>query len=120
MGYSESLMSRRDDGSGRDDGQSTGVRFPTIISVTCGLLAALLLVTATLPALAERGRIRHLEEARRQMLELVGQQNQQRRRSAVALERDPQALLVEIDRLGLIPDELLARQPAAPASVPDR
>ena len=88
--------------------------FPLLIILFCGLVGLMLFFSSTVPAVAERGELRHLEHSRRALLELLGQQNRAFAHTERALEFDPQTVLVEIDKLGLVPEELLARFPDDP------
>ncbi len=86
-------------------------KFPLAVFVLCGGAGLALLLTGTVPALAEQSRLRQLESRRQEMLELLQRRADELRRTEVSLDQDPQTLLLEIDKLGLTPDELLAEQP---------
>ena len=88
-----------------------GRRFPLAVAVLCGGAALALFVSGTVPAIAERGQLRDLEAGRRALLELLQRESADLAATERALARDPQAVLVELDRLGYTPGDLL--DPAA-------
>jgi len=70
-------------------------------------LSLLLFLTGTVPALREARDLERTEQQNIQDLtDLLGQTRDLRQRQQ-ALDWDPQTVLMEIDRLGLVPDELL-------------
>jgi hypothetical protein len=76
----------------------------TLLSLGLGLL---LFVTTTAPAWGEGRQLRDLLSERHKLRGLLDQHNTDLQRRTQALDWDLQALLVEIDRQGLTPDELL-------------
>jgi hypothetical protein len=89
-----------------------GHRLPILVAAACTALAALLFATSTVPALREGEDLRRMERrTRAELLDLLTRTRELRERR-LALDWDPQTLLVEIDRLGLLPEELLAEQAA--------
>jgi hypothetical protein len=88
-------------------GGSRGSRFPLVVAFVCTGLAAALFVTGTIPALREADDLRRTEQVNRaELLRLLRDSRELRQRQR-ALAWDPQALLVELDRLGYTPDDLL-------------
>lgn len=87
-------------------GDSRGSRFPLVVALVCTVLAAMLFVTGTVPALREADDLRRTERRNRtELLQLLRQSHELRQRQE-ALQWDPQTLLVELDRLGIVPDEI--------------
>ncbi len=76
------------------------------VSAVCALAATALFVTTTLPAIGENRELRRLEEDHQRLAERLAREHQDLRDRTWALDRDPQALLMEIDRAGLVPAEL--------------
>lgn len=75
-------------------------------------LCVLLFLTGTVPALREASDLRGTEQHNRQQLSDLLERGHDLRQRQQALEWDPQTVLVEIDRLGLLPGELLEDSPA--------
>ncbi len=92
---------------------SPPMRFPLLLSAFCALLAAVVFFTAMVPAAAEERQLGDIERQRERLLEQLAGRNAALRDTELGLRYDPQTLLVEIDRLGMTPDELLARYPEA-------
>jgi hypothetical protein len=88
-------------------GESRGGRFPLLVALVCTVLAVALFLTGTVPALREADDLRRTEQSNRTELLQLLRQSQELRQRQRALEWDPQTLLVELDRLGLTPDEIL-------------
>jgi hypothetical protein len=81
--------------------------FPAWITLLSTLVAMLLFLTMTVPAVREQRELRRIESEKarlRAQYEDTLRTDRERRR---ALHWDPQTVLLEIDRLGLTPQELL-------------
>ena len=86
---------------------SRGGRFPLVVALVCTVLASVLFLTGTVPALREADDLRRTEQSNRaELLQLLRQSRELRQRQR-ALDWDPQTLLVELDRRGLHPDDML-------------
>ena len=83
-------------------------RFPWIISLASLCAGLYLFLSSTVPALRERMELRRSENSYRQAVELVGSQTLQQRRRLQRLPRDPEVILVEFDRLGMLPEQAIA------------
>jgi hypothetical protein len=82
-------------------------RFPALVAVGSLALALLLFLQSTVPALKERQELLRLEADRREQgRELVKEATAFALRRT-ALSRDIQTVLVELDRQGIYPQELL-------------
>ncbi|MEM7204271.1 MAG: hypothetical protein AAF628_28690 [Planctomycetota bacterium] len=82
-------------------------RFPLAVTVLCGGAALALFFFSTVPAVTERDRLRGLEASRQDLLDILQQESATQGATAAALEVDPQAVLVELDKLQLTPGDLL-------------
>jgi hypothetical protein len=101
-------------GGDRERGASRLPGRLTLLSLGLGLL---LFMTTTAPVWNEGRRLRDVLAERQKLRDLLDERNTELQCRTEALEWDLQALLVEIDRQGMTPDELLddrEQHPAAP------
>ena len=89
---------------------ATPRRFPILVCTICGIAALALFFASTVPAIAQQSQLDQLEADRLEMLQSLIEQNGQWTNTMASLQHDPQTVLVEIDKLGLTPEELLDQQ----------
>ena len=94
-----------------DHESGPGSRFPMLVAGICLGLAALLYFTGLLPAMRERDELDRADRSRQTLLRDLATRAHDLRERQDALDRDPQSVLVEIDALGMTPDELLDAYP---------
>ena len=83
-----------------------GELFPWFVTVASLILALLVFFRSTVPALTERDALERAEEKlRRDLSDLRGRATLERRRRH-SLARDPEALMLEYDRLRRLPPDL--------------
>jgi hypothetical protein len=98
-----------------------GGAFPLWVTAGTLALTLALLVTTTLPALQDRDALQRTEREKTRLRDLYEEQRRANQRSRAALRHDPQTILLEMDRLGLMPDELVPPAgDAAPAETARR
>ena len=86
-------------------------RFPLALAALCGAAALALFLTGTVPALAESEQLEALEQDRAEPLQRLWTESVDLTGRHRALDSDPQAILVELDRLGLMPRDLEPIEP---------
>ena len=97
-----------------------GGAFPLWVTAGTLALTLALLVSTTLPALRDRGALQQIEQEKTRLRDLYEEQRRANQRSRATLRHDPQTILLEMDRLGLMPDEVMAStvQTAAGGTAP--
>ena len=109
----------------RAESEADHRQFPAVVAAGSLLLALLLFFQSTVPALKESHELLRIEEQQRQLLRELTREATAFALRRTALSRDIQTVLVELDRQGIYPAELLeelreaaraaaaARQPSA-------
>ena len=94
-------------GGRNETGEPRRGTLPIVLALFSLVFSALLFMTGTVPALRESEELRETQQRRREQLNELLLRSQDLRQRQQALEWDPQTVLVEIDRLGRMPDDLL-------------
>lgn len=82
-------------------------RFPLLVTLACVATGLTLFFTTTMPALRERATLTSVAAEQARLRAQLDELRTRTLRTREALRHDPQTILLEIDRLGMIPDELL-------------
>jgi len=82
-------------------------RFPALVAAGSLLLALLLFFHSTVPALKERDELLRMEAHRLQLQKQLTREATAFALRRTALSRDIQTVLLELDRQGIYPEELL-------------
>jgi len=82
-------------------------RFPALVAAGSLLLALLLFLQSTVPALKERNELRRVEAERLQSQKRLTKEATAFALRRTALSRDIQTILLELDRQGIYPEKLL-------------
>lgn len=82
-------------------------RFPALVALGSLVLALLLFLDSTVPALKERRELLRLEADRVELLRQLAREATAFALRRTGLSRDIQTILVELDRQGIYPAELL-------------
>ena len=96
-------------GSRANDSGQDGDRFPWIISLACLLAGLYLFLSSTVPALRESRELRNAERNYRRAVGRVEDQTLRQRQHLKRLPSDPELMLVEFDRQGLLPEQAIQR-----------
>ena len=86
-----------------------GEHFPWAISLACLCAGLYLFLSSTVPALREKMELRKSENSYRQAVDRVSDQTLLQRRRLQRLADDPEVLLVEFDRQGMLPETAIER-----------
>ncbi len=82
--------------------------FPWLVTLGCLVVALVLFGHSTMPALAERDALRAVAEQKAEALRQATSEAAKVERQEATLGRDPEAVLIEMDRHGLAPDDAQA------------
>lgn len=88
----------------------TAARLPLRLTLVCFGLGLALFFTTSAPAWTERAQLADLLDKKQKLRHLLDESNAELFSRSEALDWDVQALLVEIDRQGMTPDELLQKR----------
>ncbi len=94
------------DASHDDSSDEAASRFPLWIALGSCVIALAIYFTSTIPALREQRELRRIERAQAERLRTLEDARRIGLRTRIALDRDPQTVLLELDRLGLTPEDL--------------
>lgn len=103
------------------EGDSGGESFPWVISLACLCAGLYLFLSSTVPALRERMELRKSEHRYRQAVDQVQIDTKEQRWRRQRLSHDPEVILVEFDRQGMLPEQAILRYAdRIPRNVPPR
>ena len=94
----------------RDWETETAARLPLRLTLVAFGLGLVLFFSTSAPAWTEHRQLGELVDKQRKLRDLLDQKNAELFGRSEALDWDVQALLVEIDRQGMTPDELLEKR----------
>lgn len=96
--------------SDRDWETETAARLPLRLTLVCFGLGLVLFFTTSAPAWTEQAQLGDRLDQQQKARQLLDYRNADLASRSEALDWDVQALLVEIDRQGMTPDELLEKR----------